>query len=138
MEKELARKQGKNQKTNDTNDVVTQASGVIFEKTKQCQNQELQIQALTEQVKSLKEIVSITKDMLEIRNMEVKQLQDKLDVMDLKFAAEKDRHALMHAKLDRMIKINADLKTEYETQLALFLELQKNYKLQQELSNKSD
>ena len=108
-------------------DAVTCASGVIFEKTKLCKNQELQIEALTQQVGSLKEIVSITKDMLEIRNMEVKQLQDQLDCMELKFVAEKDRHALIHAKLDRMVKLNTELKTEYEKQLALFSELQKRY-----------
>jgi len=133
LEKDLAQKSLKGTKSENKNsdDMVTKAGGIIFEKTKVCKNQELQIEALTQQVSSLKEIVSITKDMLEIRNMEVKQLQDKLDCMDLKFTAEKDRHALMHAKLDRMVKLNADLKSEYEKQLQLFTELQKAYKSRQ-------
>ncbi|KYN41687.1 hypothetical protein ALC56_03907 [Trachymyrmex septentrionalis] len=38
-------------------------------------NQENQINALNNQVASLKEVISITRDLLEIRNIEVKQLQ---------------------------------------------------------------
>jgi uncharacterized coiled-coil protein SlyX len=38
-------------------------------------NQENQINALNDQVASLKEVVSITRDLLQIRNMEMKQLQ---------------------------------------------------------------
>lgn len=38
-------------------------------------NQESQINALNNQVTSLKEVVSITRDLLQIRNIEVKQLQ---------------------------------------------------------------
>lgn len=124
-------KHGKNKDKN-TNDIVTQAKSVIFEKTKVCKNQELQIDALKEQVKSLKEIVTISKDMLDIRNLEVKQLQEKLNCMDLKFTAERDRHNLMNKKLDRMIEINADLKAEYDRQLLTFSALQKAYDLQKQ------
>jgi len=134
LEKELAKKSLNGSKDQDINpnDMVTQARSVIFEKTKVCKNQELQIEAFTQQVKSLKEIVSISKDMLEIRNMEVKQLQDKLDCIELKFTAEKDRHALMHTKLDRMVTLNSELKTEYQKQLQLFSELQNAYKKRQD------
>lgn len=38
-------------------------------------NQEKQIGAFTNQVSSLKEVIALTKNMLEIRNMEVKHLQ---------------------------------------------------------------
>ncbi|EGI65391.1 hypothetical protein G5I_06140 [Acromyrmex echinatior] len=38
-------------------------------------NQENQINALNNQVASLKEVISVTRDLLEIRNIEVKQLQ---------------------------------------------------------------
>lgn len=44
-------------------------------------NQENQINALNSQVTSLKEVITITKDLLNIRNMEVKHLQ----VSDEKF-----------------------------------------------------
>lgn len=48
---------------------------MIFDKTKMIKNQELQIEALTSQVASLKDVVSITKDLLSIRNLEVTHLQ---------------------------------------------------------------
>lgn len=48
---------------------------MIFDKTKMVKNQELQIQALTTQVQSLKDINKITKDLLEIRNGEVKAME---------------------------------------------------------------
>lgn len=130
FQKEFTKKSFKGKKGADrtATDAVTCASSVIFEKTKMCKNQELQIEALTQQVNSLKEIVSITKDMLEIRNMEVKQLQDKLDCMELKFTAERDRQVLLNVKLDRMIKLNTELKNEYQKQMTLFTVLQKTYR----------
>lgn len=48
---------------------------MIFDKTKMVKNQELQIEALTTQVQSLKDINVITKDLLEIRNSEVKAME---------------------------------------------------------------
>lgn len=48
---------------------------MIFDKTKMVKNQELQIEALTTQVQSLKDINQITKDLLEIRNSEVKAME---------------------------------------------------------------
>jgi hypothetical protein len=48
---------------------------MIFDKTKMVKNQELQIEALTTQVQSLKDINLITKDLLEIRNSEVKAME---------------------------------------------------------------
>ncbi|KAK5649555.1 hypothetical protein RI129_000584 [Pyrocoelia pectoralis] len=130
FQKEFTKKSLKGKKGADriATDAATCASSVIFEKTKMCKNQELQIEALTQQVNSLKEIVSITKDMLEIRNMEVKQLQDKLDCMELKFVAEKDRQLLVNVKLDRMVKLNTELKNEYQKQMALFTVLQNTYR----------
>lgn len=48
---------------------------MIFDKTKMVKNQELQIEALSTQVQSLKDINQITKDLLEIRNSEVKAME---------------------------------------------------------------
>ncbi|XP_031352650.1 uncharacterized protein LOC116177720 isoform X2 [Photinus pyralis] len=129
FQKEFTKKSLKGKKGADQNssDAATCASSVIFEKTKMCKNQELQIEALTQQVTSLKEIVSISKEMLGIRNLEVKQLQDKLDCMELKFIAERDRHSLVNAKLEKMANLNTELKNEYQKQMALFTVLQKSY-----------
>ncbi|GLV42129.1 uncharacterized protein CBL_04912 [Carabus blaptoides fortunei] len=119
-------------------EVLTKAKGVIFDKTKVIKNQELQIEALKQQVESLKEVLSITKDLLEIRNMEVKHLEEKMEHMDEKIKSEKQRHDLMHQKLDTMVQMNSSLKGEYETQLKLFSDLRANYAEREELKKTAD
>ena len=54
---------------------LTQAQSKLNDRGRLMANQENQINALTKQVSSLKEVVAITKNLLEIRNMEVKHLQ---------------------------------------------------------------
>ncbi|XP_066142045.1 hyaluronan mediated motility receptor [Euwallacea fornicatus] len=107
--------------------ILTKAKAMIFENTKIIKNQELQIEALGQQNESLRDVVRITKDLLEIRNMEVKQLEEKIDVMDKKVMAEKERQDLLHKKLETMIRHNGELKREYETQLCLFSSLREKY-----------
>ncbi|EEZ97853.1 probable DNA double-strand break repair Rad50 ATPase [Tribolium castaneum] len=108
-------------------ETLTRAKGIIFDKTKVIKNQELQIEALNQQIASLKDVVTITKDLLEIRNLEIKQLESKIQCMEDKVGAEKERHDLMHKKLEHMIRYNGDLKREYETQLCLFSALRERY-----------
>lgn len=127
----------KNQRVKDAEDVnvlkceseqtLTKAKGVIFEKVKIIKNQELQIEAYSQQIESLKDVVRITKDLLEIRNLEVKQLENKINCMEERMKAEKERQDLMHKKLEMMIRHNGDLKREYETQLCLFNALRDRY-----------
>lgn len=107
--------------------MLTRAKELLFEKTKICKNQELQIEALNQQISSLKEVVNITKDLLDIRNLETKHLQEKLEGMESKIACEKERHELMNKKLERMIEMNGEVKREYETQLVLFKALREKY-----------
>lgn len=54
---------------------LAQTALMYEERNRVVTNQESQINALNNQVTSLKEVVSITRDLLQIRNMEVKQLQ---------------------------------------------------------------
>ncbi|XP_044260025.1 probable DNA double-strand break repair Rad50 ATPase [Tribolium madens] len=108
-------------------ETLTRAKGIIFDKTKVIKNQELQIDALNQQIASLKDVVTITKDLLEIRNLEIKQLESKIQCMEDRVGAEKERHDLMHKKLEHMIRYNGDLKREYETQLCLFSALRERY-----------
>lgn len=54
---------------------LAQTALMYEERNRTVANQENQINALNNQVTSLKEVVSITRDLLQIRNMEVKQLQ---------------------------------------------------------------
>lgn len=62
---------------------------MIFDKTKMVKNQELQIEALTTQVQSLKDINQITKDLLEIRNSEVKAMEVSSDMTKFYFSCTK-------------------------------------------------
>jgi len=54
---------------------VAETALMYEERNRVVANQENQINALNDQVASLKEVVSITRDLLQIRNMEMKQLQ---------------------------------------------------------------
>lgn len=108
-------------------ETLTKAKSIIFEKVKVIKNQELQIEALNQQNESLKDVVRITKDLLEIRNLEVKQIETKMEAMEAKIKAERERQDLMHKKLEAMIRHNGELKREYEAQLILFKALREKY-----------
>nr|XP_031826904.1 tropomyosin [Nomia melanderi]XP_031826905.1 tropomyosin [Nomia melanderi]XP_031826906.1 tropomyosin [Nomia melanderi]XP_031826907.1 tropomyosin [Nomia melanderi]XP_031826908.1 tropomyosin [Nomia melanderi] len=90
-------------------------------------NQEKQISALNSQVASLKEVESLTRSLLQIRNLEVKQLQSEVDEMEERISEERERYSTMINKMDAAVKLNADLKKEYETQLRLFRDLREKY-----------
>ncbi|CAL1683979.1 unnamed protein product [Lasius platythorax] len=106
---------------------LVQTALMYEERNRVAANQESQINALNNQVASLKEVVSITRDLLQIRNMEVKQLQAEVDNMEKKISEERDRHNVMISKMDAAMRLNADLKKEYETQLSLFQSLREKY-----------
>ncbi|XP_059058610.1 kinesin-like protein KIF20B isoform X2 [Achroia grisella] len=110
-------------------ELLSKARGMIFDKTKMVKNQELQIEALTTQVQSLKDINLITKDLLEIRNSEIKAMEDRLQAMEARFKAEKDRYGLVLQRAQTSSNINDDLRKEYETQLVIFKELREKYEL---------
>ncbi|XP_024892002.1 uncharacterized protein LOC112467551, partial [Temnothorax curvispinosus] len=75
-------------------------------------NQKNQINALNNQVTSLKEVVSITRYLLQICNMEAKQLQAKVDNTKKKISEERDRHNTMINKMNAAMRLNANLKKE--------------------------
>ncbi|KAL6419224.1 hypothetical protein ACFW04_007428 [Cataglyphis niger] len=106
---------------------LAQTALMYEERNRVAMNQENQINALNNQVASLKEVVSITRDLLQIRNMEVKHLQTEVDSMEKKISEERDRHNVMINKMDTAMQLNADLKKEYETQLSLFQSLREKY-----------
>lgn len=106
---------------------LEQTKLILDDRERRLANQDNQIGALTKQVSSLKEVVSITKDMLNIRNMEVKHLQEDVDKMERKITEERDRHNDMINKMETAVRLNADLKKEYQTQLQLFQDLRGKY-----------
>lgn len=100
--------------------ILTKAKDLLFEKTKTSKQQEIQIDALRNQVLQLKEVVQITKDMLEIRNTEAKHLNNRFDTIELRLQAEKEKHLLIEKKFEISKKMYTDLKSEYDIQSALF------------------
>lgn len=54
-------------------------------------------------------------------------LQAKVDNMEKNISQERDWHNTMISKMDAAMRLNADLKKEYETQLSLFQSLRENY-----------
>lgn len=55
------------------------------------------------------------------------QLQTEVDNMEKKIMEERDRHNAIISKMDAAMRLNADLKKEYETQLSLFQSLREKY-----------
>lgn len=73
-----------------------------------------------------------------IREIEVRELTERMEAMDVKFQAEKDRKNLMERKMQLTDKLTIDLKAEYKAQKDIFNILKDQYKekvlkLEQEL-----
>lgn len=100
---------------------------MLRDKTEICCNHERRSEALNKQVSSLKEVIGITKDMLGIRNMEVQHLQQDINSMEKKILAERERHNQMLSRMDDAVRLNSELKKEYESQLKIFGDLQEKY-----------
>lgn len=75
-----------------------------------------------------------------IREIEVRELTERMEAMDVKFQAEKDRKNLMERKMQLTDKLTGDLKLEYKAQKEIFNILKEQYKdkvvkLEQELKD---
>lgn len=106
---------------------LIQASLQLEDRNRLVANQEKQISALNSQVASLKEVESLTRSLLQIRNMEVKYLQVEVNDMEVRISEERERYNTMINKMDAAVRLNSDLKKEYETQLCLFRDLREKY-----------
>jgi chromosome segregation ATPase len=106
---------------------LTRTGELLKDKTDLCENQEKKNIALTNQIESLKQVVAITKDLLSIRDMEVKHLQSDVESMEGKISEEKQRQNSMITKMEEAMKLNSDLKGEYENQMRIFRELKSKY-----------
>jgi uncharacterized coiled-coil protein SlyX len=100
--------------------VLKQAQDLLFERQKTIKSLELKGEAQNIQIESLKDVVALTKDMLMIREVEVRDLTERMESMDAKFKAEKDRKTLMEKKMELSDQLNADLKKEYKAQKEIF------------------
>ncbi|KAK6617613.1 hypothetical protein RUM44_005201 [Polyplax serrata] len=111
----------------DLRNALSKMTTILRDKTTTCITQEKKIAALLNQVESLKEVVAITKDLLNIRNMEVQHLSNDISSMETKIDCERQRHNQMLIKMDEAVKLNSELKKEYENQLRLFQHLRDSY-----------
>lgn len=78
--------------------------------------------------------------MLIIREMEVRELTERMESIDVKFKAERDRKSLMEKKMQLSDQLTSDLKAEYKAQKDIFNILKDQYKekvvkLEQELKD---
>lgn len=111
---------GKKPTKAENDDLLTRARELLFEKTKICKQQELQLEALNNQVDATKEVLEITKDMLNLRNIESDHQQARLDSMALKCKAERDRFNLTEKKLVNAKQMEDQLRKEYQLQNGIF------------------
>ena len=103
-----------------TGELLTKAKTLLFEKTKICKQQEQQLNALNTQVEAVKDVLAITKEMLNLRNIENSHFQARFDTMELRLKGERERLAIGDKKLEMSNKMYAHIKAEYELQSNIF------------------
>lgn len=113
-------KKGNKSTSNNDDDILTQAKTLLFEKTKICKQQEQQLAALKTQVEATKEVLTVTKEMLCLRNIENDHTQARLETLDLKLRNERARQELTEKKAQTSQKMYADLRAEYDVQSNIF------------------
>lgn len=63
-----------------------------------------------------------------IREVEVRELTERMEALDVKFKAERARKSLMEKKMELSDKLTVDLKSEYKAQKEIFNILKDQYK----------
>lgn len=127
---------GKKLTKSEEDDLLTRAKELLFEKTKICKKQELQMEALNNQVLAIKDVLDVTKEMLNLRNIESDHLQSRFESMELRAKNEKDRYLLTEKKLAISKQKEAELTREYETQRNIFKDLRSTYEMKIDLLTK--
>lgn len=118
--KDLSAFSGKGKNKSEDDDLLTRAKELLFEKTKICKKQELQLEALNNQIIANKDVLDITKDMLNLKNIENDHLESRLESMKLRVKHENDRYVLTEKKLKLSKQKEEALTKEYETQRNIF------------------
>ncbi|XP_031625058.1 E3 ubiquitin-protein ligase BRE1A [Contarinia nasturtii] len=125
--KDLSAFSGKSKNKTDDEDTLIRAKELLFEKTKICKKQELQLEALNTQIEANKDVLDITRDMLNLKNIENDHMQSRLDSMKLRVKSENDRYLLTEKKLNLAKQKETSLTKEYETQRNIFKDLKETY-----------
>lgn len=112
---------------NGTDDILTQAKALLFEKTKICKQQEQQLAAMRTQVEATKDVLAVTKEMLCLRNIENDHSQARFETLELRLKAERARQELSEKKLATTKKAYDDVRREYDMQSGIFKTLRGEY-----------
>ncbi|XP_017144033.1 zinc finger protein 853 [Drosophila miranda] len=108
-------------------ELLLKAKTLLFEKTKVNKQQEQQISVLKKQVESVKDVVQVTKDMLQLKTAECEHTQERLEKSQLWIKAEQDKCALTEKKLVISKGVYDKLRAEYDTQSKIFKDLRSAY-----------
>lgn len=117
IQKEAQSTEPKSKKEQD--ELLLKAKTLLFEKTKVCKQQEQHIAVLKTQVDSVKEVLAVTKEMLNLRNTESDHIQERLKTIETCRQAEKERTALLERKLEISQEAYKKLRQEYDCQSSL-------------------
>ncbi|KAH8288765.1 hypothetical protein KR054_009352 [Drosophila jambulina] len=108
-------------------ELLVRAKTLLFEKTKVNKQQEQQIAVLKNQVESVKDVLQVTKDMLQLKTTECDHTQARLEKSQQWIKAEQDKCALTEKKLVISKSVYDKLRAEYDTQSKIFKELKSAY-----------
>ncbi|XP_046687027.1 uncharacterized protein LOC124372662 [Homalodisca vitripennis] len=100
---------------------------LLLEKSSLCINLEEQRTVLTLQCTSLKNLVAVTKDLLALRNTEVEQLHNNIQIMDERIHLEKIKQQNILNTLSESARLNEDIKAQYHCQMEMFNDLRARY-----------
>lgn len=106
---------------------LKKATDMLRDKITALNAQDKRNSALTQQISSLKDVLQVTRDLLNIRNLEVEELQKNVDTMESRIEDNRRRQTAMIKQIELATKINGELRNEYETQLKLFQSLKERY-----------
>lgn len=111
----------------DQEELLLKAKTLLFEKTKVNKQQEQQIATLKNQVDAMKDVVQVTKDMLNLKTAECDHMQTRLEKSQLWIQAEKDKCTITEKKLAISKSVYDKLKVEHELQTKIHRELKEVY-----------
>lgn len=111
----------------DQEELLLRAKTLLFEKTKVCKQQEQQIVTLKAHIDSMKDVVAVTKDMLNLKTAEADHTQSRLDTAMLRIKAERDKCVIFEKKLAISQAVYEKLRSEYDVQSNIFKGLKEAY-----------
>ncbi|XP_013099926.2 ribonuclease Y [Stomoxys calcitrans] len=119
----------------DQEELLLKAKTLLFEKTKVNKQQEQQIATMKAQVDAMKDVVQVTKDMLNLKTAECNHMQERLDKSQLWIKAEKDKGVILEKKLTISKNVYDKLRAEHDVQTKIHRDLKDVYEQKIKLLN---